>query len=133
MTCSTGENNSVSASAVSHSELPDFEVLKAEEPHSAEFLKNLEQRIYSCPSEEEWPGPCRTTVGRLGTARSRPRHSTHCPGLGEGHQNSGSTFGTALCCCPGTPETLGGAGTPSTEYKGYRCLTGQLKHKTVRQ
>lgn len=35
----TRGNNSVSASAVSHSESPDFEVLKAGEPRSAEGLK----------------------------------------------------------------------------------------------
>lgn len=60
--------SSVSANAVSRSELPDAGFEQAEEPPSAEILKSPEQRKLLESKRRFGPGPPRTAVGRQGQA-----------------------------------------------------------------
>lgn len=102
--------SSVSANAVSHSELPDASFEQAEEPHSAEILKSVEQRKLLQTKQRSVPSHTEQLWGdrnRLQSAHSCSRSRTHWLGLSKAHQNSCSTFGPACVTAQGLPETLG--------------------------
>lgn len=60
--------SSVSANAVSRSELPEAGFEQAEEPPSAEILKSLEQRKLLESKRRSVPGATQNSLGRQGQA-----------------------------------------------------------------